>query len=172
MKPPDPASATWEEIGKAAALSGMTYLAETLPELISEAVGEVIREFIEEFRAEVTGNGAAPSKRGRPPKENARGFVEQLRERLKPTGKSGWPADPKERSREMKRRQAVARAKKAGEPPAVKLAKALHPRDPNHPRHKQWLKKLRESNRRYWGGLSAEERKARVDTMLAKRRAA
>lgn len=74
---------------------------------------------------------------------------------------SGWPADPEARKLEMARRQKVA-AKKRGS--------HLHPRDPRHPEHEEWLKKMRRGKKRQWASLTAAEKKTRLDHMAAARR--
>jgi hypothetical protein len=61
-----------------------------------------------------------------------------------PAAKSGWPDDPEERSREMKRRLAVAREKKT----AAKGAGA----------------------KRYWDNMSVRERRERLAKMQAGRK--
>jgi len=66
--------------------------------------------------------------------------------------KSGWPADPEERSREMKRRQAVTAKKR-------KKAPQIH----------DTIAKLRKKARASWARLTPRERKARVAKMLAGR---
>ena len=85
--------ATYEQMGIAALLPGMQHAL------------EIIQGQIDHMRArlaELQGGEAAPRKVGRPKKTvNS------------PAAKSGWPDDPEERSREMKRRQAVAREKRA-----------------------------------------------------------
>lgn len=79
-------------------------------------------------------------------------------------GKSGWDAmTPEQRSAEMKRRQAVARAKR-GE----KIKGLGHPRNPDHPGHDAWVRKMTESNRKHWASLTPKKRKERVASMLAK----
>ena len=86
--------------------------------------------------------------------------------------KSGWPADPLERSKEMARRMGVAAARReAGETRSAKSTKikGMHPRDPNHPGHDAWLGKLRKAQKRYWGGLSVKGQKAKIAKMLAGR---
>ena len=89
--------------------------------------------------------------------------------------KSGWPADPAARSLEMQRRRALwhGDAKKSGpKKPKVTLAKATHPRDPNHPDHAKWVAKMRRSNKKFWAGMTPEERAARIAKFTAGRKKA
>lgn len=71
--------------------------------------------------------------------------------------RSGWPADPGERSKEMKRRQAVAREKQFAE-----RAQHLHPRDAGHPDHAKWLAKMKRTTKRHWDSLSPAARKRKI----------
>jgi len=72
------------------------------------------------------------------------------------TGARGWPADPLERSNEMKRRQRVAAAKRA-----------THSSDPNHPNHAAWLKKVSNAAKSRWAKMSVRARKERLAAMQA-----
>ena len=76
--------------------------------------------------------------------------------------KSGWPADPAERSREMKRRQAVRAAKLADAP--------KHPRDPNHPGHERWVRKIRRGRRAAWDSMTTREQQEQIARMQAGKR--
>jgi len=98
-----------------------------------------------------------PRKRGRP--SNA-----ELAERAPVTpaaARMGWSDDPEERKAEMARRQAKAR--KNG---------SLHPRDPKHPKHDEWLAKMRKTQKKYWANMTVAQRKARSANMNAGRKAA
>jgi hypothetical protein len=82
-----------------------------------------------------------------------------------------------ERSAEMRRRQAVAAGTEPAKP-RVKLAKPgkrkliqpNHPRNPDHPKHAEWLAKTRRANRKSWASMTPEARKARIDAAQAGRR--
>jgi hypothetical protein len=104
------------------------------------------------------------------------GRPRKLPARYAPTGRSGWPDDPEERSREMKRRQKVAalnrQARESGQP-VVRLQrknKPSHPRDADHPDHEKWLAASRRGHRKAWDALSSKERKARLAAMVAGRK--
>jgi hypothetical protein len=99
-----------------------------------------------------------PQKRGRPP-----GKHQPL---VSTNHNSGWPSDPEERSREMKRRIGVRLQKKAT------LAAPTHPRDPRHPNHESWLRKLKRLQRRNWEALSPKQKRDRLAAMQAGRAAA
>jgi hypothetical protein len=57
---------------------------------------------------------------------------------------------PEERTAEMKRRFQVRQEKKFGK---------LHPRDSRHPKHAEWVEKLRTSQKKRISGMSVRERK-------------
>jgi hypothetical protein len=128
--------------GKAAAIPGFQLAIEHL-----QAVLDGLRADLADAQ-----NGSAPRKRGRP-------------EGSKAGPQAGyWAAlSAEERSAEMKRRMAVAKANGGGRWPAGRAK--LHPRDPRSPKHAQWLKKMAKANRDHWAGLSPKARKQRVDAM-------
>jgi hypothetical protein len=75
------------------------------------------------------------------------------------TGATGWPSDPEERSREMRRRMKVRAAKKA-----------THPRDPNHPGHAEWKKNVSAAAKKRWADMSFKARKERMAKMTEAKR--
>lgn len=106
----------------------------------------------------------APARRGRPPGKSR--------------GMKGYWAKmtPEQRGAEMQRRKDVTagvapardpRTKPAQpEVPRVKLVQPNHPRNANHPKHAEWLAKMRKANKKSWAGLTPAERRARNATML------
>ena len=85
--------------------------------------------------------------------------------------KSAWTntnMSAEDRSIEMKRRQAVARAKREGKvaEPEVDVQR-LHPRDPRSPRREGWLKKLRKGRKKAWDQMSPRAQKTRIAKMQA-----
>jgi hypothetical protein len=74
---------------------------------------------------------------------------------------SGWPTDPEERRIEMKRRIAM-RGKKP----------KLHPRDPKHPGHDEWMAKMKSVQKKTWKNMTVAQRKARLASMAAGRKPA
>lgn len=73
-----------------------------------------------------------------------------------PSLKGGWSTDREERRQEMKRRKAKAKAKAK-----VKM----HPRDPAHPGHDQWIARLRVSQKAAWSKKTSAEKKAHIAKM-------
>lgn len=139
----------YEQIGRAAAILGMQIAADILQEALDNNKAE-LRALQNATRAsETTAAPMPPEKRiGRPP-----GSKNRL--------PSGWPADPEERSREMKRRMAKARRKKAGAAnitPTVRFAM-------ENP-----ATKLSEQRKDAWARMPKWKRQARLDAMLAGRR--
>jgi hypothetical protein len=105
-------------------------------------------------------------KRGRPPGNGSKRIA---------AGKNGWAGmSREERSAEMRRRQAVSRgdAPSINQRPHKRAAteSRLHPRDAAHPKHAQWLKKMRRGSKKRWDGLTEAERKATVNKMVAAKR--
>jgi hypothetical protein len=131
-------------MGMTSLLPGMQYMFERVQECMQNELNEFRREI------EALQNGAAAPVA---------------------TGKNGWPDDPEERRREMKRRMAVRNAKATGKIPTVKIP-GLHPRDPAHPGHDVWLKKLRRIQKRKWNSMTPAEQKERLDRMRGARKAA
>jgi hypothetical protein len=78
-----------------------------------------------------------------------------------------------ERAAEMARRKAVTRGdEESAKKPAMKrLVQPNHPRNENHPKHKQWLAKMRRANRRSWDALTPLARQQRIGAALAGRKA-
>jgi len=103
--------------------------------------------------------------------ENLGRQIEQLRNMLadlqaehpKPKGKrhTVWSdLNAEQRSVEMKRRRAVAQAKR-------EAARKLHPRDSEHPKHAEWVQKMSAVTKKNWAALNAREHRARLDRMRA-----
>jgi hypothetical protein len=65
---------------------------------------------------------------------------------------------PEERSAEMKRRRAIARAKKVG---------ALSPRHAGHPEHPKWAAKMARARKRAWNKKTEAEKEAWKAKMAA-----
>jgi hypothetical protein len=107
---------------------------------------ELMQLELDRMRAQLSGLQAKPKRRGpgRP------------RGPLVSSGASGWPSDPEERSREMKRRQKVAAAKKA-----------VHPRHPDHPEHAKFVAKASAAAKARWAKMSVRARKERLAVMQA-----
>ena len=85
------------------------------------------------------------------------------KKRGKPHGgiKGYWAKmTPAERSVEMKRR--LAKSSHAAKQPN-------HPRNANHPKHKQWLAKMKKAMRKSWDGLTPTVREQRIAASLAGR---
>jgi hypothetical protein len=113
---------TYAEMGIAALLPGMQHMLTLMQGQLDEMRATL---------ANLQNGGARKKKLGRPPGTNAKSSA------------SGWPADPEERSREMKRRMAVAAEKKA-QPSALSIAR-----------------------KKAWAGLSVRDRKRRIAAMQA-----
>lgn len=138
----------YEEMGIASLLPGMIRM--------HEMMGEAIQE-VQEQLARVQGRLAA----GDEPDEE----VPAVRMKRKKSAQALYWArmTVDERSAEMKRRGMVGRKKAAGKP--------THPRDPRHPDHEAWTKKLSKRIRASWAKTTPEEHAARVAKMLASRAA-
>jgi len=106
---------------------------------------DVLQRHVDEFRRELDQlqNGASVKLTNRA----ARAKSKQAK---------GWSDDPAERSAEMRRRMQVRLAKKA-----------THPRDPNHPGHEEWSKKVSAASKSRWKKMTVAQRKARLDAMAA-----
>jgi hypothetical protein len=72
---------------------------------------------------------------------------------------------PEQRSIEMQRRKDVTLAKRAGKV-VKKLKQPNHPRNADHPKHKQWLAKVRKRSRETWANYSPTVREARINRAL------
>jgi hypothetical protein len=71
--------------------------------------------------------------------------------------KWGWEGmSAEERSREMKRRMAVAKRKKQGK---------LHPRDKDHPDHEKWGANRSEARKKIWAGKTKAEKEQWKEAM-------
>jgi len=138
--------ATYEQMGIAAMIPGMQHMLEMMTAELANM----------RARLGMLQEPAAPRKKLGRPKKGAPARVS--------AGKSGWSDDPAERSREMKRRMAVAAKKKGID------AKGLHPRDVGHPEHDKWLKATRRAHKAHWNALSFKERKERLERMKAGRK--
>jgi hypothetical protein len=130
-------TATYAQMGMAALLPGMQYMLEQMEALAAE------------MRANLTALQQGP-RRGRPKKLPIGKMDHADRAR------SGWSDDPEERRTEMARRLAVR-----------KKNKAMHPRDPNHPKHAEWAAKVSKAQKKRWGKLTVAERKAQLARMTA-----
>ena len=82
-----------------------------------------------------------------------------------PWGWSGMTAE--ERSVEMKRRQAVTEAKRAAKRGETVKVEGMHPRDPNHPGHNQWIERLRASQKRAWASRGKKQQRVQLEKMRA-----
>ena len=71
----------------------------------------------------------------------------------------------------MQRRYQVHLEKLGQKPAKRRLVQPNHPRNPDHPKHAEWLVKIRKRSRGFWDKLSPAKKKARLATMLAARRA-
>lgn len=121
---------------------------------LMKSAADVVTAIFEKYFSEAMANAMAEVQEmlGAPaPKHATRKVVTEA--------KSGWPDDPQERSREMKRRMAVAKANKA-----------KHPREPGHPDHAQWAAKMKKARKRTWDKKSPAERQAVVEAMMAGKR--
>jgi hypothetical protein len=147
------------QIGAAALLPGMRHLIKLMTAAYQEQASlfQALRNVVDVPAAAPL---VPPARRlGRPPKV----VKDQVRVA---TGASSWPTDPEERSKEMKRRQALARARReGGEVKAVKIP-GMHPRDVRHPNHAAWVEKMQRVNKAAWERLSPKQRKQRVGRAL------
>lgn len=156
------------EMGIASLLPGMQYMIDEMQERLThlkqtllafrehreEGLRRVAREINQEF-------GFEPKRRGRPPgsKNGAGRYAKKA---------GSWANMSKaERSVEMKRRQMVAQLNRGG--PRMQKPTKMHPRDPNHPGHAEWLQKISKANRKHWASLSASARKKQIKNMVARR---
>lgn len=135
----------FSEWGIASVLPGAKYILERMQEELNYL--QQVLAAHQENRQE----GGEPKRRGRPP-GSKNPFVKKA---------GSWAGMTKEeRSQEMKRRQMVAQLRRGGQP--VKM----HPRDPRHPGHAEWVEKMRKSNKKAWANLSATQRKQRIARMV------
>ena len=142
----------YAQMGMAALLPGMVRMLDLMQQQVSELQAQL-----------ASGENAEPKRQvGRPPRKKAR--------------TSPWTnMSAEDRSIEMKRRQAVARAKREGAvvpaEPEVDVER-LHPRDPRSPRHERWRKRVSKGRKRNWAEMSPRARNARLAKMAAGRSAA
>ena len=127
-------SSKYEQMGMAALLPGMTYAI------------ELVQKQLDEMRAQldgiVNGDVAEPKKQGR-----AKGS------KMADAARSGWPDDPEERRREMKRR--IAKRAKNAEAAGVNLrAKIAH------------------GQKAAWASYTPAQRKRRIAAVMAGKMAA
>jgi hypothetical protein len=139
-----------KQMGLACMLPGWVQMHEELGRKIQEA-----RTLLAAADAEIPDMEileTARPRRGRPPKTKTN---------------TGWPADREARKAEMKRRQAVAARKKAGgaAEPDGDEPKPKHPRDPRHPGHDAWVKKLRAAQKKRWKSFTPAQQKAQLRKM-------
>lgn len=127
----------YAQMGMTALLPGMVHML------------DMMQRQIDSFRAQLNGGAQIEHKRERP-RKNADIKLPSNR------GRSGWSDDPAERAAEMRRRQAVARAKKA-----------THPRDPNHPGHAEWVEKIGKVQRERWKKMTKTQKADRLAKMKA-----
>jgi hypothetical protein len=103
-----------------------------------------------------------PPKRGRPPKVPA--TLSRVRSRSGKGIKAYWAAmTPEERSTEVKRRKQLANPR--GKP----VAQPNHPRNKDHPKHKEWLATMKKAMRKSWGSLTPTVREEHIKAALAGR---
>ncbi len=76
---------------------------------------------------------------------------------------------PEERSKEMKRRMAVAEARKAGIT-LNKHGRRLRTQDPGHPGHEAWIEKLRKASKNAYASKTPAERKEQALRAAATRK--
>jgi hypothetical protein len=122
---------TYAKMGMAAMLPGMAHMV------------SLMQRALDEMREALGQAQGAPRKLGRPRKDT-------LSEARAEASRSGWPSDPEERSREMKRQQAVAARNKT---------------------HKELAKKKSVAAKKRWSNMSERQKKARLKAMLAGRKA-
>lgn len=108
---------------------------------------DLLETFYSDLAGERAPEKAARKKRGRPAKEL---LLPEVKVTRREAGKSGWPDDPEERSREMKRRQAVARAKLVAEATHEKQSSGAKKRWNNmSPAQKQaWMRNMQRGKKR------------------------
>ena len=131
---------TFAALGMAALLPGMQHMVTLMQEQTDQLRAELAAAMNINEHPETP---LVAPRRGRPP------GVKEAEPR-----RSGWPDDPEERKAEMARRKAVGASKKA-----------THPRDPRHPGHDAWLKKLRAAQKKRWDGLTPAQQKAQLRKM-------
>ena len=138
-------------IGLAALLPGMRRMIELMTKAYEEQHEKLAR--LQDNGTGLTRNGKKtrdrPNPEGQPKKK----------------GGSWGSLTKEERSAEMKRRQQVAETNKRSRAQVA----ATHPRDPNHPKHAQWVKNLQKSSKAYWDRMSEAQRKGKTATMVAAR---
>lgn len=142
----------YAQMGMAALLPGFQYAL------------ELMQRQLDEFRATLAAlqNGAAPAKRGPGRLRNAPLPVAgsgQLTARGTPLKKGYWAQfTPEERVAEMRRRREVQMANKA-----------VHPRDPRHPGHAEWLRTVGKAAKKSWAKLTPAQKRDRLAKMAAGR---
>jgi hypothetical protein len=84
-----------------------------------------------------------------------------LSEKRAQAGKRGWGGmTAEERSAEMRRRIEVRKQNQAA-------AAGLHPRDPNHPNHEEWVAKMSKIRKQTWAKKTKAEKEAWKAAMKA-----
>lgn len=147
-------------IGLAALLPGMRRMIELMTKAYEEQHEKLAR-----LQDNGTGLTRSGKKLGRPRTTLAKADVGGEAIKSKSGGASWANMTKEERSAEMKRRQQVAETNKRSRAQAA----ATHPRDPNHPKHAQWVKNLQKSSKAYWDRMSEAQRKGKTATMVAAR---
>jgi hypothetical protein len=122
---------TYAHLGMAAMLPGMAHMVSLMQRALDE---------MREALGQAQGVRGPYKKLGRP-RNNIGGVRAEV-------ARSGWPADPEERSKEMKRRQAVAAKNK---------------------NHEKAAKRASIAAKKRWDSMSAKQRKARLAAMVAGR---
>jgi len=137
------------QMGLAALLPGMRYMIEYMTKAYEEQ-----RDRLARLQG---GNGLTKygKKLGRP-------LGTETSDKKKEGRGSSWGNMTKEqRSVEMKRRRQLGDANKLRKAQAA----ATHPRDPNHPKHQQWIDNLSKAQQASWGSLSEGQKKAKLNHM-------
>lgn len=143
----------YQHMGMAALIPGMQFMIDSM------------QKQLDDLRKTLSGLQQADA-------EPASNLDEYLFKRKSKTSKGYWAKmNAEERSAEMRRRAILAfkkkkRAQAADEDVDVN---ALHPRDRRSPQHKKWAKSIKSAQRRFWDNLSDQERRDRIDHMLAAR---
>lgn len=147
----------WQAIGLLAMRPGLVLAIEQLQGELKDLDERIAR--VNSRHARVAGAEEEPE--GYTGKEAVAYWDEELKKagKKKSSPQAGYWAQmtPGERSKEMKRRMAKGRRKKGAK---------LHPRDPNHPGHEEWLKKMSKASKAAWAKLSPEEHDTRVAKTL------
>jgi hypothetical protein len=104
---------------------------------------EQMHKLVEDFREQLAGlqNGSGKTTTNKVGKKIATGYWDKM--------------TPEQRSAEMKRRM----ASRSG----------LHPRDSKHPKHNEWLRKVRLANRRRWESMTPQQQREQMSAAGAGR---